>query len=79
MMLDRSGERFSRFSERPSDTHDEAWIALCYTLLGYFHHLPRDVAYSRAKTAASTSLALDDELGGTPLTIGFLKTAEGTG
>ena len=54
-----------------------AWIALCYTLLGYFNHLPRDVACSRAKTAASTSVALDDELGEAHLAIGVLQAIEG--
>lgn len=54
-----------------------AWTALCYVILGYFHHLPREAAYARARAAASASFALDKDLGEAQLTIGVIAFSEG--
>jgi TolB-like protein/Tfp pilus assembly protein PilF len=46
----------------PTHAPAHAYMALCYSLLGFWGHLPGPEAYPRAKKAALKAIALDDAL-----------------
>lgn len=57
----------------PGYAPTHAILALAFTVLGYWGHLPVEVAYPKAKEEAARATALDESLGEAHAILGFMK------